>query len=138
MAGKQVVGRDATLAHSTPQSQEESVVADSEEEGDNNSLPESAIDNDYPLPNQPMPPPIVPKSFADLEEAEDIFGSPDTLLGDNISDQPGSSRQSRTKSGVIKRVDYKNPKRLGEAMSVLQSHNVFHAKRIPQSHTHMV
>ena len=43
IAGKQVVGKDVTLAHSTPQSQEESVVADNEEEGNKNSLSESAI-----------------------------------------------------------------------------------------------
>ena len=51
MARKQVIQRDATLADSTPQSQEESVVADNKEKGNNNSLPYSAIDNDYPLPN---------------------------------------------------------------------------------------
>lgn len=135
IVGKQVVGRDATLAHSTPQSQKGSVVADSEEEGDNNSLSESAIDNDHPLPNQPMPPPAVPseipspltdisgantllppETFHDSEEEEDLPGSPNTLQGDNTTDQPGSSRQSRTKSGVLKRVDYKNPRRPGEAM----------------------
>ena len=155
MDGKQVVGRDATLAHSTPQSQEGSVVADSEEEGDNNSLPESAMDNDHPLPNQPMPPPAIPseipfpltdisgantslppETFHDPEEEEDLPESPNKLQGDNTTDQPGSSRQSRTKSGILKRVDYKNLRRPGEAMLV--SHNVFHAKRIPQSHTHMV
>ena len=51
MAGKQIGQRDAILAHSTPQSQEVSVVADNKEERDNNNLPESAIDNDYPLQN---------------------------------------------------------------------------------------
>ena len=85
-----------------------------------------------------MPLPTVPKSFADLEEAEDIFWSPDTLFGNNTSDQPGSSHQSCTKSEVIKRVDYKNSKRLGKALLILQSHNVFHAKHIPQSHTQIV
>ncbi len=60
MAGKQVVGREATLADPTPQSKERSVVADSEEEGDNDSLPESTTDNNHLLPNQPMPPPAVP------------------------------------------------------------------------------
>ena len=119
------------------------------------SLSESAIDNKHPLPNQPMPPPAVPneipspltdisgantplppETFHDSGEEEDLPGSPNTLQGDNTTDQSGSSRQSRTKSGILKRVDYKNPKRPGEA--TLVSHNVFHAKRIPQSHTHMV
>lgn len=153
--GKQVVGRDATLARSTPQSQEGSVVADSKKEGDNNSLPESAMDNDHSLPNQPIPPPAIPieipspltdisrantslppKIFHDSEEEENLPESPNTLQGDNTTDQPGSLRQSRIKSGVFKPVDYKNLRRSGEAMLV--SHHVFHAKRIPQSHTHMV
>ena len=157
MAGKQVVGKDATLAHSTPQSQERSIFTDSEEEGDNNNLPESAIDNNHLLPKQPTPPSTVPseisfpltdisgantslppETFHDPKEEEDLSELPDTLLGDNTADQPRSSCQSRTKPGVIKRVDYKNPKKPGKAMSVFLSHNVFHAKRIPQSHTHMV
>ena len=137
--------------------QEKSVVADSEKEGDNNSLLKSAIDNDHFLPNQPMPLPVVsretpsslsdiskantflpPESFSDSADEKDIPKSPNTFMCDNAIDQPRSSRQSRTKSGVIKRLDYKNFKRAGEAMSVLQSHDVFYAKRIPQSHTHMI
>ncbi|MCJ1343477.1 hypothetical protein MMC31_001671 [Peltigera leucophlebia] len=157
IAGKQVIGRDGATHYSTPQSRERSAGSDDEEEGDDNSLPESAANNDHPLPNQPMPPPAVPSntssplndisgtdillpadSFPDLEGEEDIPESPNIFFGDNTEDQPGSSRQLRTKSGVIKRVDYKNPRRPGKAMSVLQPHNVFHAKRIPQSHTPMV
>ena len=79
---------------------------------------------------------LPPETFHDPEEEEDLSESPNTLQGNNTTDQPGSSCQSRTKSGVLKRVDYQNPRRPGKAMLV--SHNVFHAKRIPQSHTHMV
>ena len=79
---------------------------------------------------------LPPETFLDQEEEENLPESPNTLQGDNTRDQPENSRQSRTKSGVLKRVDYKNPRRPGEAM--LLSHNVFHAKRIPQSHTHMI
>ena len=51
MAGKQILKRDTTLAHSTTQSQKSSVIADSKEEGNKNSFAESAIDNNHPLPN---------------------------------------------------------------------------------------
>lgn len=105
MDGKQVVGRDAILACSNLQSQEGSIVADSKEKGDNNSLPESAIDNNHPLPNQPMPPPAIPseisspltdisgantslpsETFHDPEEEEDLPESPNTLQSDNTAD----------------------------------------------------
>lgn len=80
MARKQVLGLDITLAHSISQLLKESVVADSEEEGENKSLLESAIDNNYHLSDQFIPPPQVLKLFADLKEVEDILRSPDTLL----------------------------------------------------------
>lgn len=81
---------------------------------------------------------LLPEIFHDLEDKEDLLKLPNTLLGDKTTDQLGSSHQSRIKSGVIKYVDHRNPKRLGKAMLVFQSHNVFHAKRIPQSNTHMI
>ena len=149
-----MIRRDTTIDHSFSQSQKGSVIADSEEEGDDNNLFELAADNNHPLLIQPMPPPVPseitspltdisgantplsPETFSDPADEEDIPESPNTLQGDNAIDQPGSSRQSRTKSGVIKRIDYKNLKRPGETMLVSQ--NVFHAKRISQSHIHMV
>lgn len=48
---KQVLWRDAILAHFTPQIQERSMIADIEEKGDNHSLFKSSIDNNYPLSN---------------------------------------------------------------------------------------
>ena len=80
--------------------------------------------------------PLTPKTFSDPADEEDIPESPNNFQGDNAIDQPGSSRQSCTKSEVIKHIDYKNLKRPGETMLVSQ--NIFHAKRIPQSHIHMV
>lgn len=95
-----------------------------------------------------MPPLTVPSEISspltDISGANtpllpETFQDPDVDLPESsTTDQPESSRQSRLKSEVIKRVDYKNPRRPGEAMSILQSQNVFHAKRIPQTHTHMV
>lgn len=41
-------------AHTLPQSQKRSIVADSEEEGDNSKLSELTIDNNHFLPNQSM------------------------------------------------------------------------------------
>lgn len=79
---------------------------------------------------------LPPETFQDPEEEKDLPKSPNTLQGDSTTDQPGCSRQLRTKSKILKRVDYKNPKSLNKAMLVF--HNVFHVKRIPQSHTHMV
>ena len=152
MTGKQTIRRGATIDHSIFQSQKRSVVANSKEEGDNDSLPESTVDSDHPLPNQPMLPPVPSEILSPLTDIsgadtplpkgtlqnfeEDLPESPDTLQGDSTTDQPESSRQSRTKSGVLKRVDYQNLKKPGKAMLVSQS--MFHAKRIPQSHTHMV
>ncbi len=71
--------------------------------------------------------PPLPEAFQDLDE--DLPESAKT-------GQPKNSRQSRSKSGVIKRVDYKHLRKPGKTLLV--THNVFHAKRIPQSHTHMV
>lgn len=155
MARKQVVGKETILANSTLQSKERSVIADSKNEGDNNSLFESAANNNHPLPNQSMPPPTVPneilspltdisetntplpsKTFHDPEDEEDLPKLPNILQGNHTTDQSRSPCQSCTKSGVLKRVDYKNPRRLGKSMLV--SYNVFHAKHIPQSHIHMV
>ena len=73
MTERQAVGRDAIFAHPTHQSHEGSFVAQSEEEGDNNSLLESAIDNDYPLPSQPMSPTVVPSEILSL--LTDISGT---------------------------------------------------------------
>lgn len=77
MAGKQVVKIDATLAPSTFQSYERSIVADSKKKEDNNSFLESAIDNNHHLPNQLLPLPVVPKLFANLDKEEDIPRLPD-------------------------------------------------------------
>lgn len=66
-----------------------------------------------------MPLPASLKLFSDLEEIEDIFGSSEILFGNKTADKPRTSRQSRTKSGIIKCINYKNSKKLGEAMSVL-------------------
>ena len=149
-----MIWRDTTIDHFFSQSQKGSVVADIEEEGDDNDLFESAANNNHLLPIQPISPPVpseitspltdisgantpLPlKTFSDPADEEDIPESPNILQGDNTIDQPGSSRQLHTKSGVIKRIDYKNLKRPGKTMLVSQ--NVFHAKRIPQSHIHMV
>ena len=49
--------------------------------------------------------------FTDLEKKEDISLLLDTLFGNKNADQPRSSCQSCTKSGVIKRIDYKNSKK---------------------------
>ncbi len=145
MTGKQAIGRDTTFTHPTPQSYKGSVVADSEKERDN-SLPESVVDKNHLLPSQSMPPLLVPSEI--LSPLTDISGAnipppPEAFqdLDENLpesatTDQPGSSRQSCSKSGVIKRVDYKHPRKPGKALLV--THNVFHAKQIPQSHTHMV
>ena len=84
MAEKQVIERDAILAHFTPQSQEESVIADSKEEGNNKSLPESAIDNHYLLPNQPILPPIVSSEI--LSSLINIFGTNILLLSEIFFD----------------------------------------------------
>ncbi len=103
MTGRQVIRKDAIFAYPTHQSHKGSVVADSEEERDNDSLPESALDNDYPLPSQLIPPPVVPseisspltnisktntpplpEAFQDLDE---------DLLESATTDQPGSSCQ---------------------------------------------
>lgn len=114
-----------------------SVITDSGEEEDNNSFSELAIDNNHPLPNQPMPSIAVPneilspltdifganislspKTFYDLGEEENLPRSPNILQSDYTTDQSGNSYQSRTKSGIFKRVDYKNSKRLGKAMLI--------------------
>lgn len=65
------------------------------------------------------------KSFANLEETKGISWLPDILLGNNIIDQLGDSRQSYIKSKIIKCIDYKNLKRLDKAILVFQFHNVF-------------
>ncbi len=146
MTGRQAIRRDAILAHPTLQSHKRCVVADSEKEGDNNSLSESAVDNDYPLPSQPIPSHVVPIKISslltDISRANtsplpEAFKDPDQDFSESAkTNQPGSSPQSRSKSGVIKCVDYKHPQKPRKALLV--THNVFHAKRIPQSHTHMV
>lgn len=105
MAEKQVLKRDATLAHFTTQSQKRFVVADSEEKRDKNSFPKSAIDNNHPLPNQPIPPPTIsskilspltkisginillpPRTYHDLKEEKDFLELSNTLQGKNITD----------------------------------------------------
>lgn len=68
---------------------------------------------------------LLVKSFANLEEIEDIFWLPDILLGNNIIDQLGDSCQSYIKSKIIKCIDYKNLKRPDKAILVFQFHNVF-------------
>ena len=92
----------------------------------------SSLLTDISGANTPLP----LKILYDPKEEKDLPELPNTLQGDNKKDQPRNSRQSRTKSGVLKRADYKNLKRLGKA--ILPSQHIFHAKRIPQSHTHMV
>lgn len=57
--------------------------------------------------------------ISDLEEIEDISELPDKLIGDKTTDRLGNSCQSRTKSEIIKCINYKNPKRQGKAMLVL-------------------
>ena len=79
---------------------------------------------------------LLPETFQYPENEKDFPELPNTLQDNHTIDQSGNSRQSRTKSEVFKLVDYKNPKRPGKSMLV--SHNVFHAKCISQSHTHMV
>ena len=61
----------------------------------------------------------------DRDKKEHITKLPNILQGDNTTNQPRSSRQLQTKSGEIKRVDYKNQRKSGETMSILQSHNLF-------------
>ena len=140
--------KEATFTHSTSQLQEESITADSKKEGDNNSLPKSVVDNNHPLLYQPMPPLTVPSEI--LSPLTNIFRAntpllPKTFQDSDIdlpesltTDQSKSSRQFSLKFEVIKCTNYKNLKRPSEAMSILQSQNVFHAKHIPQTHTHMV
>ena len=149
------IRRDTTLAYSTPQSQEGSDVADSEEKRHDNSLSKSTIDNDHPLPNQSIPLPaisseipslltdisgantsLLSETIYDSEKEEDVLKSSNILQSDNTTNQLRSSHQSRAKSGVLKRVNYKNLRRPGKAMLV--SHNVFHAKFISQSYIHIV
>lgn len=55
MGRKQVIRREAILVYSTFQSQKVPIIANSEEEKDNNSFSKSAIDNNYPLSNQLIP-----------------------------------------------------------------------------------
>lgn len=58
MTGKQIE-KEAIFSHSIPQLQKKSIDADSKEKRDNNSLFKSAINNNYPLPHQFMPPSTV-------------------------------------------------------------------------------
>lgn len=155
MTEKQFIERSATIDHFTFQSQKRSVVADYEEEGDTNIFSESATENDHFLPNQPMPPPVFSEILSSLinisradtslpsetfpdPKKKDLLESPNILQGDHITDQLKSSCKSQTKSGVIKHVDYKYSKRPDQAMSIIQLHNIFHAKQIPQSYANMV
>lgn len=84
MNGKHVVGWDATLAYTTPQSQEKSIISDSEEEEDNNSLLESAMDNDHPLLNQPIPLLTIPSKI--LSPLTDISKANTLLLPEIFHD----------------------------------------------------
>lgn len=81
------------------------VVADSEEERDNNSFLELSIDNNHPFLNQPMPSLAVaneipfslmnisranislsPETFHHSKKKKDLLGSPNILQSDNITD----------------------------------------------------
>ena len=97
MIGKQLIRRDITIDYSSFQSLKGSVVADSEEEGDNNNLFESAADNNHSLLIQPMPllvpseitspltdifranTPLPLETFSDPANEEDIPELPNTL-----------------------------------------------------------
>ncbi len=93
MTERQAIGRNATFAHTTPQSHKRSVVVDSEEGGDNDSFSESAIDNDHSLPSQPMPPPLVPSEISSpLTDISKANTSSLPELKSATTDQPGSSR----------------------------------------------
>lgn len=63
MTKRQAMGSNAKSAYPTSKLHSGSVVANNKEEGDNNSLPKLAIDNDHPLSNQPMPPPAIPSEI---------------------------------------------------------------------------
>lgn len=78
MAEKQVIKKNNTLAHSTPQSGKKSVITDSKVDGENNCLPELAINNNYILLNQPILSPIVPNKF--LSSLINIFKTNILLL----------------------------------------------------------
>lgn len=69
----------------------------------------------------------LPPTFQDPKDEEDLPVLPNILQGNYITDQSTNSCQFRTKSGVLKLVDYKNLTRPSKSMLV--SHNVFHAKR---------
>lgn len=97
MAGKQVIGKKTILVDPTLQLKEISIIIDSEEEKDNNSLPESAVDNNHSLSNQPMLPPEVsnkisspltdiskantslPLIFQNSKDEKDLLTSPNPL-----------------------------------------------------------
>lgn len=76
------------------------------------------------------------ETFHNPEKKKDLLESLNILQSNNTIDQTRNSCQSHTKSGVLKRIDNKNLKRLGKAMLV--SHNIFHAKRITQSYIYIV
>lgn len=146
MAGKYIIGKKATFADPILQLKKRFIIANGEEEKDNNSLPESVADNNHLLPNQHMPllafpseilSPLIdisgaytplPPTFQDPKDEKDFPVLPNILQGNYITDQSRNSRQFRTKSGVLKLVDYKNPTRSNKSMLVF--HNVFHAKCI--------
>lgn len=76
------------------------------------------------------------KTFHDLKEEEDFLKLLNTLQSNNTTNQSKNSCQSHTKSGVIKQIDYQNPKRFDKA--ILFSYNIFYAKHISQSNTHII
>lgn len=73
IAGKQVLRREASLAYFTLQSQKKFVIADSKDEGDNNSIFKSNIGTNHLLSNQLIPRQIVRSEISSF--LTDIFGA---------------------------------------------------------------
>lgn len=129
MTGKQIE-KKGTFIYPTPQLQKDCIAANSKEKRDNNSFFESVIDNNHFLSHQPMLSLTVinkiSSSLTNISKANTsllpkTFQDPNVdLLKSSITDQLKSSHQFRLKSGVIKRIDYNNPRKLGKTMSILE------------------
>lgn len=79
---------------------------------------------------------LLPEIFQNIEDKKDFLELLNTLQDNYTKDQFRGSCLSCIKFRVLKYMDNKNPRRPGKSMLV--SYNIFHAKCIPQSHTHMV
>lgn len=129
MTGKQIE-KKGTFIYPILQLQKDCIAANSKKKRDNNSFFESIIDNNHFLPHQPMLSLTVKNkissSLTNISKANTsllpkTFQDPNIdLLKSSITDQLKSSHQFCLKSGVIKRINYNNLRKLGKTMSILE------------------